>query len=55
MSAKEQEARAEIKRAFEGKLAATLADGIRWELLGLGRVFFENGKAIWYPADMGSR
>lgn len=34
-----------------GRVPGTLEDGIEWERLGLGRVFFEDGRPIWYPDE----
>ncbi len=41
---------AEIKRAEAGHYAPTLADGMRWEKLGLGKVKFIKGRATWISA-----
>jgi hypothetical protein len=38
---------AEIARAESGLYEPTLADGLRWEALGLGRVRFRKGRATW--------
>lgn len=37
----------EIERAEKGLYQATLTDGLRWERLGLGKVRFVGGRAMW--------
>lgn len=40
----------EVEQALSRGMGFTLDDGIRWEGLGLGRVFFENGRATFYTS-----
>ena len=47
MTPQVREALAEIQQAEMGRYDPKLEDGLRWERLGLGRVFFEDGRAVW--------
>ena len=46
---RDRESRDHCEAAERGRIGATLADGIEWERLGLGRVFFVDGKPTWHP------
>lgn len=45
------EAKRHCEAAEQGRIGATLEDGIEWERLGLGRVFFQDGVPTWFPGD----
>lgn len=41
------EALRQIRMFEQGNYRATLEDGMAWEALGLGRVVFKAGRAVW--------
>lgn len=53
-AARRREAIQEEQAARMGAADFTLADGLRWEAAGLGRVFFVDGTATWHPGPQES-
>lgn len=48
---RDREAKAHCEAAEQGRIGATLADGLEWERLGLGRIWFIDGVPTWHPGD----
>ena len=48
---RDREARNHCDAAEQGRIGATLQDGLDWERLGLGRVFFVEGVPTWHPGQ----
>lgn len=46
---RDREAVSHCNEFQRGRIAGTLADGVEWERLGLGRVFFIDGVPTWHP------
>lgn len=46
---RDRESRSNCDQFERGRIGATLEDGIEWERLGLGRLFFVDGRPTWHP------